>query len=59
MNTLETPVGTLICDLNEKGIKLSVKQDNLKVDAPKGKVTSNVLGVLKKRKRQQKERQTR
>ena len=50
MNTVEMPVGTLICDLNEKGIKLSVKQDNLKVDAPKGKVTSNVLGVLKKRK---------
>ena len=50
MNTVEMPVGTLICDLNEKGIKLSVKQGNLKVDAPKGKVTSNVLGVLKKRK---------
>ncbi len=50
MNTVEMPVGTLICDLNEKGIKLSVKQDNLKVDAPKGKVTSNVLGVLKERK---------
>ena len=50
MNTLEMPVGTLICNLNEKGIKLSVQQGNLKVDAPNGTVTSNVLGMLKKRK---------
>ena len=31
-------------------MKLSVKQRNLKVEAPKGKVTSNVLGILKERK---------
>lgn len=50
MNTLEMPVGTLICDLNEKGIKLSVQKGNLKVDAPNGTVTSSVLEMLKKRK---------
>ena len=50
MNATTMPIGTLICELSEQGIKLSVKQGNLKVDAPKGKVTSNVLGVLKKRK---------
>jgi len=44
------PVGTLICDLSEKGVKLSVISGDLKVEAPKGKVTSNILGVLKNRK---------
>jgi hypothetical protein len=44
------PVGTLICDLSEKGVKLSVISGDLKVEAPKGKVTSNILGVLKDRK---------
>jgi hypothetical protein len=50
MNATTMPVGTLIFDLNEKGIKLSVKHGNLKVDAPQGKITSNVLEVLKERK---------
>ena len=44
------PVGILICDLSEKGVKLSVISGDLKVEAPKGKVTSNILGVLKDRK---------
>ena len=44
------PVGILICDLSEKGVKLSVISGDLKVEAPKGKVTSNILGVLKNRK---------
>jgi hypothetical protein len=50
MNATTIPIGTLICELSEQGIKLSVKHGNLTVDAPKGKVTSNVLGVLKDRK---------
>ena len=50
MNTATMPIGTLICELSEQGIKLSVKHGNLTVDAPKGKVTSNVLGMLKERK---------
>ena len=50
MNATTMSVGSLICDLNEKGIKLSINQGKLKVDAPKGKVTSNVLGVLRERK---------
>ena len=50
MNALTIPIGTLICDLSEKGVKLSVISGDLKVDAPKGKVTSNILGVLKDRK---------
>ena len=50
MNGLTIPIGTLICDLSEKGVKLSVISGDLKVDAPKGKVTSNILGVLKDRK---------
>jgi hypothetical protein len=47
---MEKEVGTLICDLSEQGIKLSVNQGNLKVDAPKGRVTPDVLRVLKDRK---------
>ena len=50
MNAATIPIGTLICDLSEKGVKLSVISGDLKVDAPKGKVTSNILGVLKDRK---------
>ena len=50
MSALTMPVGTLICDLSEKGVKLSVISGDLKVDAPKGKVTSNILGILKDRK---------
>jgi hypothetical protein len=50
MNALRIPIGTLIYDLSEQGIKLSVRRGNLTVDAPKGRVTSNVLGVLKERK---------
>ena len=50
MSALTMPVGTLICDLHEKGVKLSVISGDLKVEAPKGKVTSNILGVLKDRK---------
>ena len=50
MSALTMPVGTLICNLHEKGVKLSVISGDLKVDAPKGKVTSNILGVLKNRK---------
>ena len=50
MSALTMPVGTLICELHEKGVKLSVISGDLKVDAPKGKVTSNILGVLKNRK---------
>jgi hypothetical protein len=50
MNALTMPIGTLICDLSEKGVKLSVISGDLKVDAPKGKVTSNILEVLKDRK---------
>jgi hypothetical protein len=50
MNALRIPIGTLIYDLSEQGIKLSVKRGNLTVDAPKGRITSNVLGVLKERK---------
>ena len=50
MSATEKEVGTLIFDLSEQGIKLSVKQGNLKVGAPKGKVTSSILGVLKERK---------
>lgn len=44
------PIGILICDLSEQEIKLSVKRGNLTVDAPKGRVTSNILEVLKERK---------
>jgi len=44
------PVGTLIYDLSEQEIKLSVRCGNLTVDAPKGRVTSNILEVLKDRK---------
>jgi len=50
MSVMEKEVGTLICDLSEQGIKLSVNQGNLKVDAPKGRVTPDVLRVLKDRK---------
>ena len=50
MNATTMPIGTLIYDLSEKGIRLSVKHGNLTVDAPKGRVTSSVLGVLKERK---------
>jgi hypothetical protein len=50
MSALTMPVGTLICDLSEKGVKLSVICGDLKVEAPKGKVTSNILGILKDRK---------
>jgi len=50
MSALTMPVGTLICELHEKGVKLSVISGDLKVEAPKGKVTSNILGVLKNRK---------
>jgi hypothetical protein len=50
MSVIEKEVGTLIFDLSKQGIRLSVKQDNLMVDAPKGRVTSIVLGVLKERK---------
>jgi len=50
MNTLEMPVGTLICDLTERGIKLRVEHGDLRVEAPKGKVTRDVLGILKERK---------
>ena len=50
MSATEKEVGTFIFDLSEQGIKVSVKQGNLKVDAPKGRVTSSVLGVLKERK---------
>ena len=50
MNVTTVPIGTLIYDLSEKGIRLSVKHGNLTVDAPKGRVTSNILGVLKDRK---------
>ena len=50
MNAATIPIGTLIYDLREKGVKLSVISGDLKVDAPKGKVTSNILGVLKDRK---------
>jgi len=50
MNALTMPIGTLIYDLSEQEIKLSVTHGNLTVDAPKGRVTSNILGVLKDRK---------
>jgi len=50
MSALTMPVGTLICDLSEKGVKLSVICGDLKVETPKGKVTSNILGILKDRK---------
>lgn len=50
MNATTMPIGTLICELSEQGIKLSVRHGDLTVDAPKGRVTSNVLGVLKERK---------
>ena len=50
MKATTMPIGTLICDLSEKGVKLSVISGDLKVNAPKGKVTSNILGVLKDRK---------
>ncbi len=50
MSALTMPIGTLICDLSEKGVRLSVISGDLKVDALKGKVTSNILEVLKDRK---------
>ena len=50
MNALRIPIGTLIYDLSEQEIKLSVKCGDLKVDAPRGRVTSNILEVLKGRK---------
>ena len=50
MNAATIPIGTLIYALREKGVKLSVISGDLKIDAPKGKVTSDILGVLKDRK---------
>ena len=50
MNVTTMPVGTLICDLGEKGIKLKVKSEDLRVEAPKGRITPYVLRVLKDRK---------
>ena len=50
MNTTTISVGTLICDLTEKGIKLKVESGDLRLEAPKGRITPYVLRVLKDRK---------
>ncbi len=50
MNTTTVSVGTLICDLSEKDIKLRVESGDLRVEAPKGRITPYVLRVLKDRK---------
>jgi hypothetical protein len=50
MKATTMPVGTLICDLVDKGIKLRVESGGLRIDAPKGRVTPYVLRVLKDRK---------
>ena len=44
------PVGTLICDLSERDIKLSVGSEDLRVEAPKVRMIPDVLRVLKDRK---------